>query len=215
MTDEQPPNTPTPSEYREFLKGFHGRIFDAEQTAAENLNKRLTLLATGALSLSLGFYEKVAPNPEPISLWFLGASWILIACSLALNLWYHFNAIRTLEEVREDTQNLIAGVESTIETRKRRRPDTAAYTKAKRCWLLSLTLFMLGIASFLVFAVYNAVVAIPSSHASTNTLTAPADTTLALPASSSSFSSRTAGSTAATNAPNTTTETSSKNEVTQ
>lgn len=156
-----------PEEYRSFLKSVYGNFLDHEQTSAENFNQRLTLLATGALSLSLAFYNEVIPNPVSISLIFLGLSWVSIAASLGLNLIGHYHAVGTIHAAKEDLHNMIVGISSMYGDPKDVSQNPPAYFASKKCWLASLSLFLIGVALFVIFALYN-VICISSNLLSNN-----------------------------------------------
>jgi hypothetical protein len=72
-----------PSIMREYLREFSQAGNEDTRAITEAFHKTMTALASGAIALSIAFYEKAVPVGKPaIALPMLVAAWLIFACSL-------------------------------------------------------------------------------------------------------------------------------------
>src|ERR1035441_8332712 len=105
---------------------------------SERYDQWVLTLSGGALAISLTFLEKIAPEPAPMTLWFLGLSWLsFIGAILAGFFAIHYSReaiYREIEIARENydafvstssTQNMQGDHQPTKNNLPRMRVDTA------------------------------------------------------------------------------------------
>lgn len=87
------------------------KIDDAINESQSDFEKNLVYLSAGALTLSMGFIEKIIPISESIGKWTLLLSWGLLAGALLLNLASHLISVRNSTKAREEMDS---GVEYSL-----------------------------------------------------------------------------------------------------
>jgi hypothetical protein len=78
------------------------KIDDAINESQSDFEKNLVYLSAGALTLSIGFIEKIVSLENASSNWLLIASWILLALTLLLNLASHLISVGNSTKSREE-----------------------------------------------------------------------------------------------------------------
>lgn len=82
------------------------RLINSHKEASDAFDKALMTLSTGSLALSIAFVKDIAP--QPVSVWALKVSWILmllsvlfIVCSFAMSVRVHEQLIDGLDSGRD------------------------------------------------------------------------------------------------------------------
>lgn len=78
------------------------KIDDAINESQSDFEKNLVYLSAGALTLSMGFIEKIIPISESTAKPIIVTSWILLATALLLNLATHLISVRNSTKAREE-----------------------------------------------------------------------------------------------------------------
>ena len=78
------------------------KIDDAINESQSDFEKNLVYLSAGALTLSIGFIEKIVSLENASSNWLLITSWILLALTLLLNLASHLISVGNSTKSREE-----------------------------------------------------------------------------------------------------------------
>lgn len=78
------------------------KIQDAINESQSDFEKNLVYLSAGALTLSMGFIEKIIPFDKASNKWLLITSWTLLASTLLLNLASHLISVRNSTKAREE-----------------------------------------------------------------------------------------------------------------
>lgn len=81
---------------------YRDRINDAINDSQSDFEKNLVYLSAGALTLSMGFIEKIIPISESTAKSLIVISWILLAATLLLNLATHLISVRNSTKSREE-----------------------------------------------------------------------------------------------------------------
>jgi hypothetical protein len=117
----------------------------ADQLA--NFDKTLLLLATGALSLSIVFFEKIGGS-EPTSQELMATSWAFFAFSILLNLFSYVTSwLDTVREIRFMDQN--------VNTDWRAQHENFPRSATISLNFFSGLLFVIGVILLLRFAFIN------------------------------------------------------------
>jgi hypothetical protein len=83
-------------------KDDRDKIDDAINESQSDFEKNLVYLSAGALTLSMGFIEKIIPISESTAKPLIVLSWILLAATLLLNLATHLISVRNSTKAREE-----------------------------------------------------------------------------------------------------------------
>ena|SRR5690554_6594684 len=83
-------------------KDDRDKIDDAINESQSDFEKNLVYLSAGALTLSMGFIEKIIPISESSAKPLIVTSWILLAATLLLNLATHLISVRNSTKAREE-----------------------------------------------------------------------------------------------------------------
>lgn len=78
------------------------KIEDAINESQSDFEKNLVYLSAGALTLSMGFIEKIIPISKANAQFLIVLSWILLAAALLLNLATHLISVRNGTKAREE-----------------------------------------------------------------------------------------------------------------
>lgn len=78
------------------------KIDDAINESQSDFEKNLVYLSAGALTLSIGFIEKIVSLEKASYNWLLITSWILLALTLLLNLASHLISVGNSTKAREE-----------------------------------------------------------------------------------------------------------------
>lgn len=78
------------------------KIQDAINESQSDFEKNLVYLSAGALTLSIGFIEKIISFDKATNKWLLITAWSLLASTLLLNLASHLISVRNSTKAREE-----------------------------------------------------------------------------------------------------------------
>ncbi len=93
-------NEPEETKYKAYLDQRQALI-DIEVDASSRLDRGILTLSGGALGLSVTFIEKIAPHPQPWTIWLLGSSWFLLLATLLISLYSHLTSQSAMRRQRE------------------------------------------------------------------------------------------------------------------
>ncbi len=129
------------------------------QVSEDEVSKYVMTFSSGALALSLVFLEKIAPHPDPQTLFFLKLSWACLVVSLLMML-------ASFQVSQKAFRRQIEILES-ITFDGGDRHQTNSYSKTTESLnVISIILFIAGIASLCLFSSINLdQIAVPPSTA--------------------------------------------------
>jgi hypothetical protein len=78
------------------------KIQEAINESQSDFEKNLVYLSAGALTLSIGFIEKIVNLELAINIWLLITSWAFLASTLLLNLSSHLISVGNSTKAREE-----------------------------------------------------------------------------------------------------------------
>ena len=78
------------------------KIQDAINESQSDFEKNLVYLSAGALTLSLGFIEKIVSFDKANNKWIVVVSWVFLASTLLLNLASHLISVGNSTKAREE-----------------------------------------------------------------------------------------------------------------
>lgn len=81
------------------------KVINAITESESDFEKNLVYLSAGALTLSMGFIEKVIPFEKAFFKWLIIVSWIFLASTLLLNLASHLISAGNSSKTREEMDN--------------------------------------------------------------------------------------------------------------
>ncbi len=124
-------------------------LIDAERDTAQQFDKAILTLASGALGLSITFIKQIAPHPKSQSIYFLVAAWVFFSFSILSTLISFLtsqNACRRQRDILDQNQQ-------TSKKELESNNNAANWTN----WFnyLSIAFFILGIFLLIIFSVFN------------------------------------------------------------
>jgi preprotein translocase subunit SecE len=123
------------------------QLIAAERDTAQQFDKAILLLAAGALALSITFINQIAPNPKPVSIYFLIVAWVLFCTSLLSTLISFLTSQVACRKQRDILDDKIAD--------KSNNKDNRATSWTNRLNYFSITFFILGVVSLIIFSALN------------------------------------------------------------
>lgn len=84
------------------------KIEDAINESQSDFEKNLVYLSAGALTLSLGFIEKIVSFDKANNKWIVVVSWVFLASTLLLNLASHLISVGNSTKAHEE---MVSGME--------------------------------------------------------------------------------------------------------
>ncbi|MFO0793178.1 MAG: hypothetical protein U0586_03900 [Candidatus Brocadiaceae bacterium] len=120
---------------------------DAERDTAQQFDKAILTLASGALGLSITFIKQIAPHPKSQSIYFLIAAWTFFSFSILSTLISFLTSQSACRRQREILDQDIS------EKEPENKNNAGDWTS--RLNYLSIAFFILGIIFLIVFSVFN------------------------------------------------------------
>jgi hypothetical protein len=136
-----------PQEERERIYLDH--LLKTHHQASQDFDKLLVLLASGALGLSVTFFDKIAPKPAEAIGWAV-AAWSLLAVSLLSSL---FSLISSRKTIRLRIDAEFTDDVTAQEKIDKEADDSGANTR--RLDVAAVLLLVAGLAALIVFAKCN------------------------------------------------------------
>jgi hypothetical protein len=124
------------------------KIQDAISDSQNDFEKNLVYLSAGALTLSMGFIEKIIPFNKAVNKWLLITSWVLLASTLLLNLASHLISVRNSTKAREE-------MDSGMEYNKLVERISCRNKLMRAINWISYFLFALGVLCVVIFCSIN------------------------------------------------------------
>jgi len=88
-------------------KEYRLSILEQKSKSDDDFEKYITLIASGALGLTLTFIDKISPLKESVAVWVIAIGWILLALTLFINLVSHFLSSKFNEKTIQDIDDKI------------------------------------------------------------------------------------------------------------
>ena len=123
------------------------QLIDAERNTAQQFDKAILTLASGALGLSITFIKQIAPHPKSQSIYFLIVAWVLFSFSILSTLISFLISQAACRRQREILDQDISEKEHKINN------NAADWTN--RLNYLSIAFFILGIVFLIIFSAVN------------------------------------------------------------
>ena len=76
-------------------------LIEIEQKSADQHDKAILTLTSGALALSITFLDKIAASPLPNTVWIIGVSWLCYVLAIAFILWSFLTSQKACRRQRE------------------------------------------------------------------------------------------------------------------
>jgi len=130
-------------------KEYRLSILEQKSKSDDDFEKYITLIASGALGLTLTFIDKISPLKESVAVWVIAIGWILLALTLFINLVSHFLSSKFNEKTIQDIDDKI-NYDILIERIDNRNKIISNLN------LISIILLGLGIIKILIFTIINA-----------------------------------------------------------
>lgn len=123
------------------------QLIDAERDTAQQFDKAILTLASGALGLSITFIKQIAPHPKSQSIYFLIAAWTFFSFSILSTLISFLTSQAACRRQREI-------LDQDISEKEHENKNNATYWTN---WLnyLSIAFFISGIIFLIVFSIFN------------------------------------------------------------
>jgi len=137
------------TEYQIYLD--HRKVLNnMELEVSGRYDQWIITLAGGALVFSITFLEKIATQPKPLTLWFLGAAWVFLLLTLIFGL---FSLLTSQSAIRREREILDENLGEENPTPESQKNILAICTH----WLnvLSIITFTLGIILLCIFSILN------------------------------------------------------------
>ena len=137
------------TEYQIYLD--HRKVLNnMELEVSGRYDQWIITLAGGALIFSITFLEKIATQPKPLTLWFLGASWIFLLLTLIFGL---FSLLTSQSAIRRERDILDENLGEENPTPESQKNIFATCTHLLN--VLSIITFALGIMLLCLFSILN------------------------------------------------------------
>jgi len=137
----------TEEEIKEW-KDFRKAVYDSKSKSEDDFEKYITLIASGALALSLTLIDKIVPIKNAIYLWILVIGWGLFSITLFASLLSHFFSRRYSENTINDIDNELE-IDTIIENIDIRNSKIEVFNT------ISISTIFLGISSIILFITIN------------------------------------------------------------
>ena len=125
---------------------YRNKLMDIEQRIAEQFDKTILTIASGALAISLAFIKNVIVNGSMQKGWLLVISWAcLTACLIFILISFYFGLL-AYRKAQEQVDN---------QTIKNETPGGYYSNILKTCNMLGIILLCVGLITLLTFAYYN------------------------------------------------------------
>jgi hypothetical protein len=111
-------------------------------------DRALFVLASGAIALSLTFFDRMAGSGRPVAIWSVGAAWLCLLSCLTLLVLSHWTTTKAVEAD-------IAQLDESLGNADHKWRPTRWNTFTRATNLGSFVFFVLGTTFFVVFAVAN------------------------------------------------------------
>lgn len=137
-------------------------LIEGELDASSRLDKSLLTLSAGALGLSLTFWQYIAPDPAPDTIWRLGVSWAWFALAILLmivSFWTSQLAFRRQRDILDTSYDRKSNEEEDNDASSNNQSNEQQHNcpSVWTDWLtgLALLFFIAGIAFLGWFALSN------------------------------------------------------------
>ncbi|MCX2681060.1 hypothetical protein OOZ15_13995 [Galbibacter sp. EGI 63066] len=129
-------------------KEYRRSILEEKSKSDDDFEKYITYISSGALGLTMTFFDKISPLEKSISLWIIATGWIALAITLFVNLLSHYLSSRYNEKTVQDLDSNISYEKLSCNIDRRNN-------KISILNLASIILLGLGILLILIFSILN------------------------------------------------------------
>ncbi|MBI4823181.1 MAG: hypothetical protein HY805_02990 [Nitrospirae bacterium] len=135
-------------EYKVYLRKL---LIEAERETAQQFDKAILTLAAGALALSITFIKQIAPDPKPVSKYFLLGAWIFFCLSMLSTLISFLTSQKACRNARDILDEEISHNDKQHNTTK----ENKATSWTNRLNYFSIGFFIFGVIFLIVFSAIN------------------------------------------------------------
>jgi|SRR5690606_19608210 len=135
-------------ENNEWKVEYRKSIYEQKSKSDDDFEKYITFISSGALGLTITFFDKISPLEKSIALWIIATGWVALAITLFINLLSHYLSSRYNEKTVQDIDNGIPYEKLTCNIDRRN-------DKISNLNLASIILLGLGILLILTFTILN------------------------------------------------------------
>jgi len=129
---------------------YRKALLEHKSKSDDDFEKYITLIASGALGLTVTFLDKISPLDKAICIWLVATGWVLLSLTLLLNLYSHFLSSKytskSIDEIDDDVD---------YDTLRKNLDKRNLNINKLNGW--SIILLFLGILFILIYVILNAI----------------------------------------------------------
>ncbi len=134
----------------ESWKEYRLSLLEHKSKSDDDFEKYITFISSGALGLTITFIDKITPLEEAIYFWLIAVGWILLAITLLVNLFSHYQSSRFTEKSIDEIDDNIDYFELRKNLERRNR-IIDFYNKA------SIYSLFIGVIFILLYVIINSI----------------------------------------------------------